>query len=180
LTGQFDKLVSIEMIEAVGYKYLDSYFEKCGELLRPEGSMVLQAIVMPERDYAQYLQDVDFIQRYIFPGGCLPSLAAMLESAGRSTDLRLVHAEDFAPHYAETLRRWRRSFNERLDEVRRLGYPDEFIRLWTYYLCYCEAAFEERHIGILQVQFDKPRCRRDPVLISRHAAASHPTSQPEL
>jgi cyclopropane-fatty-acyl-phospholipid synthase len=176
LTGQFDKLVSIEMIEAVGHNHLDNYFNKCSELLRPEGSMVLQAIVMPERDHAQYLKDVDFIQRYIFPGGCLPSLAAMLESVGRVTDLRFVHAEDFAPHYAETLRRWYSSFNERLDVVQRLGYSDEFIRLWTYYLCYCEAVFEERYIGVLQVQFDKPRCRRDPILLSRLAAASYPTS----
>ena len=118
---------------------------------------------MPERRYAQYLRSVDFIQRYVFPGGCLPSLSSILESVGRTTDLRLVRAEDFAPHYAETLRRWRRAFNERLDQVRGLGYPKEFIRLWNYYLCYCEAAFEERHIGVLQLQFDKPKCRRDAI-----------------
>jgi cyclopropane-fatty-acyl-phospholipid synthase len=177
LTGQFDKLVSIEMVEAVGHQYLDAYFRKCGELLRPEGSLVLQAIVMPERRYPQYLRSVDFIQRYVFPGGCLPSLSAMLESVGRTTDLRFVHAEDFAPHYGETLRRWRRAFHERLDDVRRLGYPDEFIRLWTYYLCYCEAVFEERHVGVLQIQFDKPQCRRDPIRLSERAAASYARSQ---
>lgn len=170
LTGQFDKLVSIEMIEAVGYRYLDSYFRRCGELLRPDGSMVLQAIVMPEGRYAQYLRTVDFIQRYIFPGGCLPSLAAMLESAGRTTDLRFVHAEDFAPHYAETLRRWRQAFHAREQEVREQGYSEQFIRMWNYYLCYCEAAFEERYIGVLQVQFDKPECRRDPIRLSDAAA----------
>jgi cyclopropane-fatty-acyl-phospholipid synthase len=102
----------------------------------------------------------------------LPSLAAMLESAGRATELRFVHAEDFAPHYAATLRRWRFAFHERLDEVRRLGYSEEFIRLWTYYLCYCEAAFEERHVGVVQIQFDKPQCRRDPIEISRRAASA--------
>jgi cyclopropane-fatty-acyl-phospholipid synthase len=161
LRGQFDKLVSIEMIEAVGYQFLDDYFRQCSRLLRPHGSLVLQAIVMPERGYQTYLKSVDFIQRYVFPGGCLPSLGAILASIGRATDLRFVHAEDFAPHYAETLRRWRQSFHMRLDDVRRLGYSEQFIRLWNYYLCYCEAAFEERHVGVLQIQFDKPQCRRD-------------------
>ena len=161
LTGQFDKLVSIEMIEAVGYRFFDTYFRRCGALLKPDGSFVLQAIVMPERRYASYLRSVDFIQRFVFPGGCLASVGAMLESAGRTTDLRFVHGEDFAPHYAETLRRWRAAFHERLDDVRRLGYSEQFIRLWNYYLCYSEAAFEERYAGVVQMQFDKPRCRRD-------------------
>jgi cyclopropane-fatty-acyl-phospholipid synthase len=172
LAGRYDKLVSIEMIEAVGHRFLDNYFRKCGELLRPDGSMVLQAIVMPERRHARYLRSVDFIQRYVFPGGCLPSVASMLESAGRSTDLRFVHAEDFAPHYAETLRRWRSAFLGRLDEVREQGYPERFIRLWNYYLCYCEALFEERYVGVVQVQFDKPMCRRDPIRLSLLAAAA--------
>ena len=161
LRGQFDKLVSIEMIEAVGYRFFDEYFQQCGKLLRPHGSLFLQAIVMPERGYQHYVESVDFIQRYVFPGGCLPSLGAILASIGRTTDLRFVHAEDFAPHYAETLRRWRKAFHLRLDDVRRLGYSEEFIRLWNYYLCYCEAAFEERHVGVLQIQFDKPEFRRD-------------------
>lgn len=160
LAGQFDKLASIEMIEAVGHRYFDAYFSQCGRLLRPDGSLVLQAIVMPERHYDQYLNSVDFIQRYVFPGGCLPSLAAILESVGRVSDLRFAGAADFAPHYAETLRRWRRAFLARQDDIRRLGYPDEFLRLWLYYLCYCEAAFEERYIGVLQIQLDKPECRR--------------------
>ena len=146
LAGQYDKLVSIEMIEAVGYKYFDEYFRKIGGLLRPDGTAVLQAIVMPERRYAKYLGGVDFIQRFVFPGGCLPTVATMLESSGRTTDLRFVHAEDFAPHYAETLRRWRSSFRTHLDEIRSQGYSDQFIRLWNYYLCYCEAGFEERHV----------------------------------
>ncbi len=171
LTGQFDKLVSIEMIEAVGYHYFDTYFRKCSQLLRPDGSFVLQAIVMPERGYEGYVRSVDFIQRYVFPGGCLPSLGTILNSVGRTTDLRFVHAEDFAPHYAETLRRWRTAFHEQLSEVRRLGCAERFIRLWHYYLCYCEAAFEERHIGVLQIQFDKPACRRDPLQIGVEAAA---------
>ena len=171
LNGQFDKLVSIEMIEAVGARFFDQYFRQCGQLLRPDGSLVLQAIVMPERGYEQYLKSVDFIQRYVFPGGCLPSLGAMLDSVARTTDMRFVHAEDFAPHYAETLRCWRKAFHQRLDEVRRLGYSDEFMRLWHYYLCYSEAAFEERSVGVLQIQFDKPACRRDAAPLGRQGTA---------
>ena len=177
LNGQFDKLVSIEMIEAVGHRYFDTYFQKCSELLKPDGSMVIQAIVMPDNRYPQYLRSVDFIQRYIFPGGCLPSLGAILDSVGRKTDLRFVHAEDFAPHYAETLRRWRKSFFERLDDVRAQGYTEEFIRLWTYYFCYCEAAFNERSVGVLQIQFDKPQCRRDPIRIGERAVESAAITQ---
>lgn len=170
LRGSFDKLVSIEMIEAVGHRHLDEYFRQCGQLLRPQGSMVLQAIVIPERRHAQYLRSVDFIQRYVFPGGCLPSLAAICESVGRSSDLRVVHVEDFAPHYAETLRQWRLRFNAQLAEVRRLGYDERLIRIWNYYLSYCEAGFAERSIGVVQVQLDKPLCRRDPARLSGLAA----------
>lgn len=173
LKGQFDKLVSIEMIEAVGHRFLDGYFEQCGRLLRPDGSFVLQAIVIPERDHAAYLKSVDFIRRYVFPGGCLPSMASILMSMGRSTDLRLVHVEDLAPHYAETLRHWRRAFQSRQDEVRAMGYSEEFLRLWNYYLCYCEAGFEERYVGVVQMQFDKPECRRDPIELNTFAAATH-------
>jgi cyclopropane-fatty-acyl-phospholipid synthase len=170
LTGKFDKLVSIEMIEAVGFRYLDDYFRKCSELLSSDGSMVIQAIVMPERGFVEYSKSVDFIQRFVFPGGFLPSISAMLESAGRTTDLRLVHLEDFAPHYAQTLRLWRQAFRSRIDEVRSLGYDERFIRLWEYYLSYCEAGFEERYIGVVQAQFDKPLCHRNPIRITQQAA----------
>ena len=172
LQGQFDKLVSIEMIEAVGHKYLDAYFACCSRLLKPEGTMLIQGIVMNDQRYAQYLRSVDFIQRYVFPGGCLPSVGAMVQSVGRATDLRLVHLEDFAPHYARTLSEWRARFLDRLEDVRCLGYTERFIRLWLYYLSYCEAAFAERYIGVVQVQFDKPRCRRDPLAITDRAAAN--------
>lgn len=174
LTGQFDKLVSVEMIEAVGHRYFDSYFRKCSELLKPDGTFVLQAIVMPDRRYAQYLQSVDFIQKYVFPGGCLPSIGSILESTARVTNLRFVHAEDFGPHYAQTLREWRRRFHSQLDAVRALGYPERFLRLWNYYLCYCEAAFDERYTGVVQIQFDKPLCRRDPIRIGSRAAEGRP------
>jgi len=172
LSGKYDKLVSIEMIEAVGHRFLDQFFERCSDLLKRDGSLVLQAIVMPEKGYDRYLNSVDFIQRYVFPGGCLPSLAAILESVGRTSDLRFVHAEDMAPHYAETLRHWRSAFESRLDEVRQQGYSEELIRLWRFYLCYCEAAFDERRIGVLQIQFDKPGRRHDPIQIG-HRAAEH-------
>ncbi len=172
LEGQYDKLVSIEMVEAVGREFFDAYFGKCSDLLKPEGSFVIQAIVMPERRYERYLNSVDFIQRYIFPGGCLPSVASMLESVGRTSDLRLSHLEDFSPHYAETLRRWREAFFERIADVRRLGYSEEFIRMWHYYLCYCEAVFQERQVGVVQVHFDKPRCGSDPLLVGQRAAWS--------
>ena len=170
LSGSFDRLVSIEMIEAVGQQYLGRYIEKCSQLLKPDGSMLIQAITMPEKHYDRYLRNVDFIQKYIFPGGCLPSISAILESAGRQSDLRLVHCEDMAPHYAETLRRWRDAFDKNVDRVRNLGYPESFIRTWRYYLCYCEAAFEERHIGVHQLVFDKPLCRRDPITITNQAS----------
>lgn len=160
LRGQFDKLVSIEMIEAVGHRYLDDYFGQCNRLLRPDGAMLLQAIVMPERAHKQYLRSVDFIQRYVFPGGCLPSLGSILASVARATEMRFVQALDLSPHYAETLRRWRAAFIAHLDDVRALGYSEQFIRLWNYYLCYCEAAFEERCVGVLQILLEKPECRR--------------------
>jgi cyclopropane-fatty-acyl-phospholipid synthase len=160
LTGQYDKLVSVEMIEAVGHQYLDTYFAQCSHLLKPNGCFALQAITMPDRRYAQYLKSVDFIQKYIFPGGCLPSLAAIQDSIARVTDLRMVETEDFGPHYARTLREWRHRFHDRLDEVYALGYPERFVRMWDYYLCYCEAAFDEHYTGVVQVLFDKPQCRR--------------------
>jgi cyclopropane-fatty-acyl-phospholipid synthase len=172
LTGAYDKLISIEMIEAVGSRYYEQFFRQCSALLRPNGSLALQAIVMPERRYAAYQNSVDFIQHYIFPGGCLPSLSALLEAAGRGSDLRLVHVEDFAPHYAETLRRWKTAFFAQREEVQALGYSAEFVRMWEYYLCYCEALFEERHVSLLQLVFDKPECRRDPLRLSTQAAQS--------
>lgn len=163
LEGQFDKLVSIEMIEAVGHRFFDTYFQKCSSLLKSSGMMLIQGITMPEQRYAAYLNSVDFIQRYIFPGGCLPSVMAMGRSIARRTDLRIVTLEDLAPHYARTLLEWRKTFFERIAAVRELGYPERFIRMWEYYLCYCEAAFMERAVGVVQLLAAKPDCRHDPV-----------------
>ncbi len=169
LTGQFDKLVSVEMIEAVGYEYFDTFFRQCGQLLKPDGQMALQGISMSEQRYPAYLKSVEFIQRYIFPGGCLITPSSVMASVARTTDMRLLHLEDLAPHYARTLRMWRERFFARIDDVRALGFPESFIRLWEYYLCYCEAAFEERLVGTVQMHFAKPRCTTDalrPVLLS--------------
>lgn len=151
LTGKFDKLVSIEMIEAVGHQYYDTFFAKCGELLKPEGEMVIQAITIVDHRFEHHKKTVDFIKRYIFPGGCLPSVTALSNSMANVSRLRMVHMEDFASHYAETLRRWHKTFNSRLPEVKQLGFDDRFIRIWNYYLCYCEAAFMERHVNVCQL-----------------------------
>jgi len=164
LTGQFDKLATCEMIEAVGYEYFDTFFRKCGELLKPDGQMVLQGITMSEHRYERYLKQVDFIQRYIFPGGCLITPRVVVDSVTRTSDMRLVHLEDLAPHYARTLKTWRDRFFTRLDDVRTLGFPESFIRLWEYYLCYCEAAFTERLVGTVQMHFTKSECRVDPII----------------
>ncbi|HPM82591.1 MAG TPA: cyclopropane-fatty-acyl-phospholipid synthase family protein [Candidatus Anammoximicrobium sp.] len=159
LQGTFDKLVSIEMIEAVGYQYFDSYFRVCSERLKPHGMMLLQAIVIPDQRYDRYRRSADFIQRYVFPGGCLPSPGAICRSLGRATDLQLFHLEDITAHYAETLSHWRQRFRANLDQVRRQGFSDEFIRTWEFYFSYCEGGFRERMIGDVQMLLTKPACR---------------------
>ena len=156
LTGQYDKLVSIEMVEAVGERFLDTYFRQCGRLLRSGGRFVIQAIVMPEQRYRSYRRNVDFIQKYIFPGGFLPSVTAMQSSVARTSNLRLHEVQDLSPHYARTLQEWRRRFFDRIDDVRALGFDDRFIRMWEYYLCYCEAAFQEQAVRVVQIVWDKP------------------------
>ncbi|MCU0977630.1 MAG: cyclopropane-fatty-acyl-phospholipid synthase family protein [Pirellulaceae bacterium] len=163
LQGQFDKLVSIEMIEAVGHEYLPAYFTKCCRLLKPAGMMLLQAITIPDERYDAYRRSADFIQRYIFPGGCLPSLSAISHCL-KQTDFRLFHLEDFGSHYVRTLLEWRRRFWERIDRVRALGLSEEFVRMWDLYLCYCAGAFDERQIGVSQILLTKPRCRREAIL----------------
>ena len=177
LDGQFDKLVSIEMIEAVGHQFFDTYFEKCSSLLKPEGLMGLQAITMNDQRFASYIKGVDFIQRYIFPGGCLPSIGRIMESIAKTTDLRMLHLEDIAPHYAQTLRCWRDRFFENLDEIRGQGYPETFLRMWEYYLSYCEAAFEERYIGTAQIVFAKPKARHDLAVTNLANSVSQESSE---
>ena len=157
LTGQFDKIASIEMIESVGAEYLPQFFQKCSELLTADGTMALQTITIPEYRYESYRRSVDFIQRYIFPGGLLPSLGSIAGALGAATDLRIVLAEDFAQHYATTLAAWRQSFWQNIESIKSLGFDQTFIRTWNYYLCYCEAGFHERQIGVAQMLLAKPR-----------------------
>ncbi|MFO1355365.1 MAG: cyclopropane-fatty-acyl-phospholipid synthase family protein [Gammaproteobacteria bacterium] len=156
LEGQFDKLVSVEMIEAVGLGFLDDYFRLCSERLRPGGLMLLQGIVIADQLYEQARRSVDFIQKYIFPGGALPSLGAIRAAVARSTDLRALGLEDIGEHYARTLREWRARFMAQLPAVRRLGYGEDFIRMWEFYLAYCEGGFLERSISDVQLLLGKP------------------------
>jgi cyclopropane-fatty-acyl-phospholipid synthase len=167
LRGQFDKAMSIEMIEAVGAQYLDTYLNKCARLLAPNGAMLLQAITIQDQFYEQARQSVDYIQRFIFPGSFIPSVTAIADSLTRATDLKIAHLEDIGPHYARTLREWRQNFMGNLDRVRELGYPDSFIRLWEYYLCYCEGGFAERQLGDVQLLLTKPDCRLTAVGVER-------------
>jgi cyclopropane-fatty-acyl-phospholipid synthase len=159
INGKFDKLVSIEMIEAVGHEYLETFFSCCSNLLRNDGIMALQAITMNDQMYDYHVKTVDFIRRYIFPGGCVPSVTGLCNAATAGSDLRLIHFEDLTPHYPKTLRAWHTRFLSHLDNVRSLGYPDQFIRMWEYYFCYCEAGFTERYIGNAQLLFAKPGWR---------------------
>ncbi len=161
LDGSFDKLVSIEMIEAVGHEFHDEYFKKCCDLLKPDGQMLLQAITIADQRYDQYKTSVDFIKRYIFPGGCLTSVTDMSRTLTRHTDMRIIHLEDIGPHYATTLRHWRDRFFARIDDVRKLGYSDVFVRMWQYYLCYCESAFVERATGTVHMLIARPGARRE-------------------
>lgn len=163
LRGEYDKLVSIEMIEAVGERHLDTYFQACARLLKPRGMMLLQAITIADQKYRQYRNEVDFIRHYIFPGGFLPSLTAIAEILTRATDLRVFHLEDIGLHYATTLRHWRERFLANRDRALALGFPETFVRMWEYYLCYCEGGFRERAIGTLQLLLTKPLCRREPL-----------------
>lgn len=160
LEGSYDKLVSVEMLEAVGHKFHSTYFRKCSELLKPDGLMVLQTITIADQRYEVAKRSVDFIQRYIFPGGCLPSLTSITESLVANTDLRITHAEDIGTHYARTLRHWHERLFERVDEVLEMGYSQEFLRMWKYYLCYCEGGFLERVIGNLQLVAMRPEHRQ--------------------
>lgn len=164
LEGTYDKLVSVEMIEAVGHQFLDTYLSTCSRLLKPDGMMALQAITIADQHYESALRDVDFIKKYVFPGSFIPSVTAISNAMAGSTDLRLFHLEDFAPHYARTLWNWRQTLYANLDAIRDRGYDEAFLRMWEYYLCYCEGGFDERYIGVVQMVLTKPRCRRAPIL----------------
>lgn len=164
LRGQFDKLVSVEMIEAVGHDFYNTFFEQCSRLLTPDGLMAIQAITIRDQLYDRARRTADFIKRFVFPGSCIPSIAALCGSMARAGDLKLFHLEDITPHYATTLRCWLQALAARRDDARRLGLTDQFLRMWEMYFCYCEAGFLERHIGNVQMLLAKPLSRRDPIL----------------
>ena len=164
LQGQYDKLVSIEMIEAVGYQFYDTFFSQCARLLKPEGMMLLQAITIVDQRYESAIKSVDFIQRYIFPGSCIPSSAAILQSLTRSTDLRIYDLHDIGASYAKTLAAWRKNVHQYRTEIIALGYPEKFLRMWDFYLCYCEGGFAERALSDVQMLLIKPMNRRDNLL----------------
>ena len=160
LRGEYDKIVSIEMFEAVGYDNYDTFFGCCDRLLKRDGSMLLQTITMNDQTFPAYRRKADWIQKYIFPGSELASLSGILRSLGRSTRLSLFHAEDMGAHYARTLAEWRARFNASLDQVRALGFDERFIRMWDFYLAYCEGAFLERHISDFQLMLTKTHNRQ--------------------
>ena len=163
LEGQYDKLVSIEMIEAVGHQYLGEFFAKCSSLLKPEGLMVLQAITIADQRYDDYYNSTDFIKRYIFPGGCLPSINRISEQVVAKTDLQMVQLNDITAHYAETLKHWRKTFLEQSRKILSQGFDDKFLRMWDYYFSYCEGGFRERVISTSQITLAKPGYRFESV-----------------
>lgn len=158
LDGQFDKLVSIEMIEAIGHQYMETYFRKCAALLKPDGIGLIQAITIEDHRYQQALKSVDFIKRHVFPGSFIPCVSAIVGACAK-TDLRLVNLEDFGPSYAQTLHHWHERFLTNLDKVRALGYDERFVRLWEFYLSYCEGGFRERSIGVSHLLLARPENR---------------------
>jgi cyclopropane-fatty-acyl-phospholipid synthase len=170
LQGTFDKLVSVEMIEAVGWRDFGTFFARCSRLLDPAGVMLLQAITVDDRLFHVEKASRTFIREHIFPNGCLPSMEVIGRAVARDTDMRMVDLEDITPHYAETLRHWRANIESSADELGALGYDERFQRLWRLYLCWCEAGFEERRIGNVQLVLGKPRWRG--TVASRRAGAS--------
>ena len=161
LQGQYDKLVSIEMIEAVGWEYYDTFFKTCSSLLKPTGVMLIQAITIEDQRYERAKKDVDFIKKYIFPGSCIPSISALTTASMNASDMRLVHLDDFAEHYARTLNAWAKQLEVNIDEARAQGYSEDFLRMWFFYLSYCEGGFEERAIGVSHMVFAKPEHRSE-------------------
>jgi cyclopropane-fatty-acyl-phospholipid synthase len=159
LQGSYDKLVSIEMIEAVGHRFYQNYFAKCSSLLKDDGLMVVQAITMADQRYEEAKHSVDFIQRYIFPGGSLPSVSVIGSHLANDTDMQMIALRDITEDYADTLAHWRQRFFSRIEDVRAQGFDEMFERMWEFYLCYCEGGFRERVIGTVQVTFAKPGFR---------------------
>ncbi len=156
LSGQFDKIVSVEMLEAVGAKFYDAYFKKCHDLLKKDGVLALQVITCPDSRFESLRTGVDWIQKHIFPGSLLPSVAAINRAINNTGDLTLVDLKDLGLDYARTLNLWREQFNKNISEIKKLGFDDTFIRKWNYYFCYCEAAFDMRNINVMQMVYARP------------------------
>jgi cyclopropane-fatty-acyl-phospholipid synthase len=156
IEGKYDKIVSIEMLEAVGHEFLEVYFKRCHELLKKGGILAFQVITSPDSRYESFRTGVDWIQKHIFPGTLLPSVAAINKAVNNTGDLTLVDLKDIGLHYARTLSHWHDTFNKRLEEVKKLGFDETFIRKWNYYLCYCEAAFSMRNINVMQMVYARP------------------------
>jgi cyclopropane-fatty-acyl-phospholipid synthase len=175
LRGRYDKLVSIEMVEAVGWQDFGTFFSRCSSLLEPDGAMLLQAITIDDRAYEVEKACKSFINTYIFPNGCLPSLEVIAREVARRTDMQMVQLDDLTPHYVETLRRWRERFVAKAAALERLGYDERFRRLWTLYLAYCEAGFAERRICEVQMLFAKP-LRRTAATVARLSGAGRTLS----
>jgi cyclopropane-fatty-acyl-phospholipid synthase len=163
LKGRYDRIVSIEMIEAVGHHYLNRFFKACGDLLKENGLLCLQAITIPDQVYSKHIRSVDFIKRYIFPGSFIPSVTAMCQAATAASDLRLVYLKDITAHYAKTLALWRKNFLANRQRVLEMGFSDEFVRMWEFYLCYCQGSFAQRYNGDAQMVFSKAKAQ-EPIL----------------
>jgi cyclopropane-fatty-acyl-phospholipid synthase len=160
ITGSFDKIVSVEMIEAVGHHYFDTFFEKVSKLLKPDGLAVIQAITIRDQYYEEAIRNVDFIQRYIFPGSTIPSIARMMESVKDATDMTLEGLEDFTPHYAKTLEKWREAFWKSEGSLKTMGCSESMMRMWDFYFAYCQGGFTEHVIGVVQMVLSKPKFKQ--------------------
>ncbi|MEO0477300.1 MAG: cyclopropane-fatty-acyl-phospholipid synthase family protein [Planctomycetota bacterium] len=165
LIGQYDKLVSVEMIEAVGHQFYGQFFESCARLLKPTGRGVIQSITIPDDRYESARKCVDFIKKYVFPGSCIPSVGVLRQAMSGASDLRLTHLEEFGTHYATTLNRWAKNLQDNRDRVLERGYPRELLRLWDFYMAYCEGGFIERNIGLAQIEVRRPGCKDTPLML---------------
>jgi cyclopropane-fatty-acyl-phospholipid synthase len=159
LDGSYDRIVSVEMIEAIGHRHYGTFFNNVDRLLTDDGLAVIQAITIADQEFDRAKRSVDFIKRYIFPGSCIPSVTALTDAMTHSSSCSLVDMEDITPHYARTLSEWQQRFDEQIDSVKNLGYDEHFIRMWRYYLSYCEGGFAERSIGNIQIAVAKPGWR---------------------
>ncbi len=177
LHGNFDKIVSIEMIEAVGHQFYTTFFQKCSELVKPEGLMLLQGIVIKDQRFQQHITTVDFIRHFIFPGGCVPSVTALMQAMTQGSDMRLIDLEDITRHYVSTLQRWKLNFLSNIRIIQSLGYSERFTRMWELYFDYCEAGFAERQINTIHMVFAKPAFQdeigRNPVASCAGSRSNH-------